>query len=83
MKSPAPINIDGTPPILVIGTTNDPATPFKWSEGLVKEISSSVLLIAEGTQHTSFVTAFKNCVDNKVVKYLVDREPPATGTRCA
>ena len=83
VQSPAPINIDGTPPILVIGTTNDPATPFKWSEGLVKEISSSVLLIAEGTQHTSFVTAFKSCVDNKVVKYLVDREPPATGTRCA
>jgi pimeloyl-ACP methyl ester carboxylesterase len=82
VKSVAPIKIEGTPAILVIGTTNDPATPLKWSEGLANEISSGVLLVAEGTQHTAFVTAFNACVDDNVVKYVVDREPPPNGTKC-
>jgi pimeloyl-ACP methyl ester carboxylesterase len=82
VKSLAPIQIDGTPPILVIGTTNDPATPLKWSQGLARELSSSVLLTAEGTQHTAFVTAFNDCVDDKVVRYLVDLEPPPNDTKC-
>jgi hypothetical protein len=41
-----------------------------------------VLLTAEGNQHTAFVTAFNQCVDDKVVKYLVHLEPPANGTKC-
>jgi acetyl esterase/lipase len=82
VESPAPIQIDGVPPVLVIGTTNDPATPLKWSEGLANEISSAVLLVAEGTQHTAFVTAFNRCVDDNVVNYLVDLEPPPNGTKC-
>ncbi|HMF83382.1 MAG TPA: alpha/beta hydrolase [Acidimicrobiia bacterium] len=78
----APVRIDGTPPILVVGTTNDPATPLKWAQGLAGEISSGVLLTAEGTQHTAFVTAFNSCVDDNVVKYLVTLQPPPTGTKC-
>jgi pimeloyl-ACP methyl ester carboxylesterase len=82
VKSPAPVRIDDAPPVLVIGTTNDPATPLKWSEGLAREITSATLLVAEGTQHTAFVTAFNSCVDDNVVKYLLDLEPPPNGTRC-
>ena len=82
VPSVAPVQIDGTPPIVVIGTTNDPATPLKWAQGLAGEISSGVLLTAEGTQHTAFVTAFNRCVDDDVVQYLVDLEPPANGTKC-
>ncbi|HEY4397836.1 MAG TPA: alpha/beta hydrolase, partial [Acidimicrobiia bacterium] len=79
----APIQVDGTPPILVVGTTNDPATPLKWAQGLTHEISSGVLLTAEGTQHTAFVTAFNQCVDDHVVTYLVDLQPPPADTKCA
>jgi pimeloyl-ACP methyl ester carboxylesterase len=82
VKSLAPIRVNGTPPIMVIGTTNDPATPLQWAEALAKEISSGVLLVAEGTQHTAFVTAFNSCVDDAAVKYLVDLAPPADGTKC-
>jgi pimeloyl-ACP methyl ester carboxylesterase len=82
VENPAPIRIDGVPPVLVIGTTNDPATPLKWSEGLASQISGASLLVAEGSQHTSFVTAFNGCIDDKAVKYLVDLEPPPNGTRC-
>jgi pimeloyl-ACP methyl ester carboxylesterase len=83
VASVAPVQIGGTPPILVIGTTNDPATPLKWAQGLAGEISSGVLLTAEGTQHTAFVTAFNSCVDDHVVRYLVDLRPPPSDTRCA
>jgi len=79
----APIHVDGTPPILVVGTTNDPATPLKWAQGLAQELSSGVLLTAEGTQHTAFVTAFNRCVDDHVVTYLVDLRPPPNDTTCA
>jgi pimeloyl-ACP methyl ester carboxylesterase len=82
VPSVAPVQITGTPPILVIGTTNDPATPLKWAQGLAGEISSSVLLVAEGTQHTAFVTAFNRCVDDHVVRYLVDLQPPPNDTKC-
>jgi pimeloyl-ACP methyl ester carboxylesterase len=83
VASLAPFQIDNVPPILVIGTTNDPATPLKWSEGLASEISGASLLVVEGSQHTAFVTAFNSCVDDAVVKYLVDLEPPPNGTRCS
>ena len=79
----APIHVDGTPPILVVGTTNDPATPLKWAQGLSQELSSAVLLTVEGTQHTAFVTAFNRCVDDHVVTYLVDLRPPPKDTTCA
>ncbi|HYV58874.1 MAG TPA: alpha/beta hydrolase [Acidimicrobiia bacterium] len=82
VPSVAPVQIDGTPPIVVIGTTNDPATPLKWAQGLASEISSGVLLTAEGTQHTAFVTAFNSCVDDHVVRYLVDLQPPPNDTMC-
>jgi pimeloyl-ACP methyl ester carboxylesterase len=80
--SPAPVRIADTPPIVVIGTTHDPATPVQWAEGLAMEISSGVLLTAEGTQHTSFLLAGNACVDAKVIKYLVDRTPPPNRTKC-
>src|SRR2546430_8039037 len=49
--------------------------------GLAQELSSGVLLIAEGTQHTAFVTAFNRCVDDHVVTYLVDLRPDRKSTR--
>lgn len=82
VPSVAPVQIGGTPPILVIGTTNDPATPLKWAQGLAQDISSGVLLTVEGTQHTAFVTAFNRCVDDHVVTYLVDLRPPPNDLKC-
>ena len=81
-RESAPVKVDGAPPILVIGTTGDPATPLRWAEALSNDLSSGVLLVAEGSQHTSFALSFNRCVDTKGVKYLVDRTPPPAGTKC-
>jgi pimeloyl-ACP methyl ester carboxylesterase len=82
VKSLSPIQVDGTPPILIIGTTGDPATPLKWAEGLSEAISSAVLVVAEGSQHTSFLLAQNTCVDDIGIAYLVDRTAPANNTKC-
>ena len=38
------INAEGAGPILVVGTTNDPATPYEWSESLAEQLDEGVLI---------------------------------------
>ncbi len=71
----------GAPPILVVGTVGDPATPYKWSEQMNKALGGSVLLTYEGDGHTAFMRGGP-CIDNAVVAYLVDLELPMAGTSC-
>ncbi len=82
----------GAPPIVVIGTRGDPATPFPWAEVLARQLKSGVLLSAPGYSHTSFALAregseqlpipAKTCVDDRVVQYLVNLQAPANGSSC-
>ena len=51
---PRVITADGAAPILVVGTTRDPATPYSWSERLASQLSSGVLLTYEGDGHTAY-----------------------------
>ncbi|MEN0130726.1 MAG: alpha/beta hydrolase [Brevundimonas sp.] len=71
----------GAPPILVVGTTNDPATPYKWAQSLAKTLSSGVLLTFEGEGHTAY-RAENACIAKVVDAYLVDGTVPDDGTRC-
>lgn len=52
--TPAPANAPGSPPILVVGTTNDPATPFVWSEALARQLPQGRLLRRDGEGHTAY-----------------------------
>ena len=70
------------PRILVIGTRDDPATPLKWAEGLARELDSGVLMTAGGSRADTAFVAGNSCIDNKVVKYLVDLVSPRNGTAC-
>jgi pimeloyl-ACP methyl ester carboxylesterase len=71
----------GAPPILVIGTTKDPATPLSQARSLTSALVHGRLLVAAGEQHTSFNNG-NECVDDIVTRYLVDRRVPRAGTRC-
>ena len=75
------IHAPGAPPILVVGTRHDPATPLKWAQGLASELDSGVLMTARGSRHTAFA-AGNSCIDRNVVTYLVDLVPPKNGTAC-
>ena len=78
---PGPLRGAGAPPIVVIGTSNDPATPFKWAEGLASQLESARLIVFEGEGHTAYNRG-SDCVDDAVDRYLIDLEPPADNTRC-
>ena len=69
------------PPILVVGTLGDPATPFVWSEQMSEALESAVLLTYEGAGHTAFLRGGQ-CIEDAVVDYLVDLQVPEPGTSC-
>ena len=71
----------GSPPILVIGTTNDPATPYQWSEALAAELDSGVFLTFEGEGHTAYGRS-NDCIDDAVEAFFVDGTVPQDGLRC-
>jgi len=75
------VTAPGTPPILVVSTTNDPATPYEAGVRTAERLESGVLLTYEGDGHT-VVGQGVSCVDDAVAKYLVDLEPPEDGTTC-
>jgi pimeloyl-ACP methyl ester carboxylesterase len=71
----------GAPPIMVIGTVGDPATPYEWAQQMSTALTGSVLLTYEGDGHTAFLRGGK-CIEDAVVNYFVDLTLPAPGTRC-
>jgi len=71
----------GAAPILVLGTVDDPATPYEWAQGLSSQLSSGRLLTWQGTVHTAYRQG-SDCIDDKVESYLLTGAVPAEGTRC-
>jgi pimeloyl-ACP methyl ester carboxylesterase len=76
-----PITAKGAPPIVVIGSTRDPITPYSDAVRLAHELHSGVLLTASNAGHTSNFGIGGPC-DALGVKYLLTGTPPANGTRC-
>lgn len=79
--NPAPISAAGAGPILVVGTTGDPATPYSWAEALAKQLESGVLVTWNGDGHTAYGRA-NECLTSTVDAYFVDGKVPASGTSC-
>ena len=76
-----PIHASGAAPILVIGTTGDPATPYPWAEALAEQLDSGRLLTWEGNGHTAYGRA-GDCVTDAVDRYLLTGELPQEGLTC-
>jgi pimeloyl-ACP methyl ester carboxylesterase len=57
-------------PIVIIGTTGDPATPYEWAQGLHKILTNSVLISLTGDGHTGQGQG-NECVDESVDRYLM------------
>jgi pimeloyl-ACP methyl ester carboxylesterase len=79
-RTPAPASDPGAPPILVVGTTGDPVTPYAWAQSLAKELSGGVLLTWQGQSHVAYF--YSPCVRAIAQAYLVDGTLPAPGTTC-
>ncbi|HEX5096331.1 MAG TPA: alpha/beta hydrolase, partial [Acidimicrobiia bacterium] len=79
--TPGPVTAAGAPPIVVIGTSNDPATPLEWAESLADELQSGHLITFQGEGHTAYAQG-NGCVDDAVDDYLVDLQVPEDGLKC-
>jgi len=69
------------PPVLVIGTTRDPATPYSGARDLQRRLRGSRLLTFVSTEHGSYGKGI-TCIDDAVDRYLVRRSLPPRGVRC-
>lgn len=71
----------GSDKILVVGTTEDPATPYQWSQSLTEQLDNATLLTYQGHGHTAYGRS-NDCIDQAVEDYLVDGKAPKNGTQC-
>ena len=78
---PPEIDAAGAAPIVVVGTTRDPATPYAWSEALASQLESGVLVTRDGDGHTGY-HAGNACVDEAVEAYLLEGAVPDDGLTC-
>jgi pimeloyl-ACP methyl ester carboxylesterase len=77
---PHDISAPGLPPVLVIATTHDPATPYESGVHLAEQLHGTLLTV-EGTQHTAAFGG-NDCVDDIVTRYLVDLAVPPRDAKC-
>lgn len=80
-RKPAPIHAHGAAPILVVGTTGDPATPYAWAKSLADQLDSGRLLTWEGTGHTAY-GGDAPCLNDAVNTYLLTGTMPDEGLTC-
>lgn len=71
----------GAAPIVVLGTTGDPATPYKQAEWMADQLDSAVLVTWKGAGHSAWMLGNK-CVKDAVRGYVEDGKVPADRTTC-
>jgi pimeloyl-ACP methyl ester carboxylesterase len=81
-----PVTVDqphaeGSKPILVVGTTDDPVTSYATAVRMARQLDRGVLLTYRGGGHTAF-GGRNGCVDLRVTAYLIDLTVPEEGTTC-
>ncbi len=80
-RTPAPVQATGAPPILLVASSGDPATPHAWAVSVQSELADSVLVTWQGTSHVAYY--YSACVRAIDQAYLVDGTLPANGTVCS
>ena len=80
VSKPGPVKAAGAPPIVVIGTTGDPATPYAWAEHLTSEFDDGILVTRDGDGHGAYLQS--QCVRNALDAYLIKLVKPVALT-CA
>ncbi len=71
----------GAPAALLIGNTDDPATPYVWAQSVAKRLPDSMLLTYVHDGHTAYLSG-PPCIRNAVNSYLVSLKPVVNGTTC-
>ncbi|WP_026129358.1 alpha/beta hydrolase [Nocardiopsis prasina] len=80
-EAPTGFSAPDAPPILVVGTLGDPATPYTWAEELTGQLATATLVTYEGAGHTAYGYGME-CVDAAVDAYLLEGAVPESGLSC-
>ncbi|MFD6160467.1 alpha/beta hydrolase [Nocardia sp. NPDC060256] len=80
-SEPHRITVTGLPKVVVVSTTEDPATPYQAGVDLASQLGAS-LLTYKGNRHTIALSGGSACVDDAVIDYLVDLTDPKPGLTC-
>jgi len=78
---PHEVRAPGADPIVVIGTTRDPATIYEWSKRLADQLENASLITFDGDGHTAYRRS-NACVDSAVDAYFVQGRVPKDGLTC-
>ncbi|HET9059051.1 MAG TPA: alpha/beta hydrolase [Acidimicrobiales bacterium] len=65
--------------LLLIGSTDDPATPYRWAVNVSKQLGAR-LLTRKGPGHTGYL--YSTCVQKWADQYLITKRLPPGGTVC-
>jgi len=79
-RTPQATTAVGSPPILVVGATKDPATPYQWAQRLAAELQHGMLVTWQGENHVAYY--YSACVRTIDQAYFVQGTLPAPGTVC-
>lgn len=77
------IHAKGSQPIVVVGTTHDPATPYVMAQRLASQLDEGVLVTYDGWGHTAYSKDAGSCVVGAVEGYLLDGTVPQNGLTCS
>ena len=80
-NAPKTISAAGADPVVVIGTTRDPATPYEWAVRLREQLAKASLITFDGDGHTAY-TRSNACLDGAVDAYYLEGTQPRDGLRC-
>ena len=73
---PAPWDVEGAPPILIVNATYDPSTAYIWAQLMREQIDSAVLLTRVGDGHTSYFLPGESATRDAIDHYLITGEVP-------
>ncbi|MFD3660798.1 alpha/beta hydrolase [Streptomyces sp. NPDC058659] len=79
-QRPHRVTAKGVPPVLVVGTAGDPATPYGEAVSLARQFPGGMLLSFDAPGHTGYGRS--TCVDRKVEAYLISLTKVRPGTTC-
>ncbi len=74
------VDATGSKPIVVVGVTHDPATPYQWAPRLARQLRTGVLLTLAGEGHGAYGQS--PCIDTAVNAYLLGGKVPPNRLRC-
>jgi pimeloyl-ACP methyl ester carboxylesterase len=78
---PHPYHVQrGVPPILMVNSLHDPATPYAWALDVARQIRQATLVTYDGWGHGVYRQS--SCAQQIIDNYLINLRIPPRGTHC-